>query len=1006
MLRFLRFEKCIAIWRLKFRPRRRHSSHLSIAYDDYDARSCQQATRQPSTTSQIRTHEQDRASRLEHERMLKLTNQFLSRNEWNSSEIKVWRDIFHYWISARATHMLKQNESKLGCKSPEFALLLFNTFISKGNPSDIQEIVSSEDHPMGGLVNLIEQLLLPFHDSSTHKKVQSDELFEELLHALFQASRVIECMKKFQIDPSYPRLKEDKWTLNWVELYIWSRRVDLLQKFLRFQRQGIKFETACGGESSADGCLKRMTRIFNALIVEDKAPLERVYNTLMSTWVHSGLPQSLDEAMDLLKMMERDDRIEISLPIPYNLVMQACNKFNRADIAKAVWGEIQEGKSLARPDVTTLATFLQVLVNCDQLDYAISILNEIEDGEGNFSGKTNNVCYNIILRGLAKSYRVNARVQAQNYLQKMIHLSATKENPWVAPDRISYSMVMDIISRDGGTSVEEILLNCHLFANKFNGLKPDCMMYNIALGTILNEIGNADAHNVPDPASIAQRSLSLLRTMSSHADFSPNTISYNTVFHILSTIKVPWEVIESLFEEMKLKYISGDDSVKPDEITYNIILRAKFTKPTNRSIESALKLFDEMKEFEMTPGCDSFNCLMRVIIQNEMPGALGLAREILEHMEAEHVIGGVSPDSNSYNILLHGYAKEGTLWAVREAEFLLERMLILARDPNRWQCRPNIVTYSCMMDAYSKARIPNAGSKADTLLCSMKKEGIKPNTICYNAAINCWANDEHDDKLLHAERLLFEMIDDAKINFMVKPNAITYTTIMKCWAKSKREEAPERIETILREMELCFKRGDASMSPTAYSYSTVISAWGRIGRSDKALDILRKMEEHYDTKKSKVRPNVSCYNVAINAIGKSKRSTKAQEAASLLQHMKNRHTQSGWKDVEPTAISYSSVLNACAYSNHEDKAETLRIAQNTFDDMLQSVTPTHSCYVNYLTACANLLPPGAHRDALIVAAFRDCRSRIGNVNEFLINCLRKFTSRSVYQQEMNSLRSS
>jgi hypothetical protein len=44
----------------------------------------------------------------------------------------------------------------------------------------------------------------------------------------------------------------------------------------------------------------------------------------------------------------------------------------------------------------------------------------------------------ITLKGLAKSNQVDASVQAQNYLQKMIHISRIDENLFVVPDRICY----------------------------------------------------------------------------------------------------------------------------------------------------------------------------------------------------------------------------------------------------------------------------------------------------------------------------------------------------------------------------------------------------------------------------------------------------------------------------------------------------------------------------------------------------------------------------------------
>jgi hypothetical protein len=95
-------------------------------------------------------------------------------------------------------------------------------------------------------------------------------------NALFQAPRVLEFMKKMNMDSFYSKVKPD----NWLEFYTWSKRVNLLQKFHRFVGQEFNFETVCGGDSSIDGCcLREMTQVFHGLILKDKVPLERDCNT-------------------------------------------------------------------------------------------------------------------------------------------------------------------------------------------------------------------------------------------------------------------------------------------------------------------------------------------------------------------------------------------------------------------------------------------------------------------------------------------------------------------------------------------------------------------------------------------------------------------------------------------------------------------------------------------------------------------------------------------------------
>jgi len=250
------------------------------------------------------------------------------------------------------------------------------------------------------------------------------------------------------------------------------------------------------------------------------------------------------------------------------------------------------------------------------------------------------------------------------------------------------------------------------------------------------------------------------------------------------------------------------------------------------------------------------------------------------------------------------------------------------------------------------------------------------------------------------------MQQDAANNPLVKPNSVSFSSVMNCWAQSSLDGAAERADAIMNRMELLAKNGDRGMHPNAYSYSTVISAWAKIGRADAALAILNRVEEAHVSGRSQVYPNFACYNAAINAIAKSKRKHKAEEAAAILNRMKLSHSETGYADAAPTPISYSSVLNACAYTvckNAEERSNAFRIARETLRDLLNNHEPTPGCYVNFFLACARLLPDGPNRDEMVVALFRDCQQR-GHVNDRVAVSFERAVPRHVFLQETERLR--
>lgn len=94
-------------------------------------------------------------------------------------------------------------------------------------------------------------------------------------------------------------------------------------------------------------------------------------------------------------------------------------------------------------------------------------------------------------------------------------------------------------------------------------------------------------------------------------------------------------------------------------------------------------------------------------------------------------------------------------------------------------------------------------------------------------------------------------------------------------------------------------------------------------------------------------------------------------------------------DVKPNTFVYTAVLNACAYTvgDQAEKAEALRIAEKTFEEMSNSqyegVRPNHVSFASYLTACRNLLPGDDARAAAISRIFQQCRDK-GQVDEIVL----------------------
>ena len=152
------------------------------------------------------------------------------------------------------------------------------------------------------------------------------------------------------------------------------------------------------------------------------------------------------------------------------------------------------------------------------------------------------------------------------------------------------------------------------------------------------------------------------------------------------------------------------------------------------------------------------------------------------------------------------------------------------------------------------------------------------------------------------------------------------------------------------------KNGNKAAKPDVYSFNHVISAWTHSGAeysAQRAERLLKKMASEG------VKINSFSYNGVINAWSKSKRPRKAQKALSILRGMDALY-KAGNKDIRPNAYSYTTLLNACAFSdpdNEKLRSQILEIARIALKELEVSKygEANHVTYGTFLKACGNLL---------------------------------------------------
>lgn len=313
--------------------------------------------------------------------------------------------------------------------------------------------------------------------------------------------------------------------------------------------------------------------------------------------------------------------------------------------------------------------------------------------------------------------------------------------------------------------------------------------------------------------------------------------------------------------------------------------------------------------------------------------------------------------------------------SARRAQTLLATMGKLHAS-KKTAVQPDLDCYYYVLITMSRSRVPTVGSNIPKLLKSMEDNGIFPDTLCFDAAIetlkNCARHSKSDDSDKYAratESMLLRMEDqrERSSESIVEPTAETYTNVIQALAARKTIKAAERADELLYKMETEYahKEGRELMRPTRDSYVGVIHAYGNSDADD-----------------------------------------KYQRANEVLQRMIAQHSR-GNEAARPDTWSFHAVIRACSRtaetaSSPEKQKEALLLAISTVQHMKKSEShlPNAKSYLLLLQCCANLLPQrSAEREKALRSIFRSCR-KDGLVNRQVLKQFQSTVSAEAYHVEV------
>jgi pentatricopeptide repeat protein len=516
--------------------------------------------------------------------------------------------------------------------------------------------------------------------------------------------------------------------------------------------------------------------------------------------------------------------------------------------------------------------------------------------------------------------------------------------------------------------------------------------YNLVLTAWANEVGPTEAEKVLD-------------RLDSHEGLQPNSISYITCMDSYARNGDVDNTLR-LLSRMEKAFTNGNLDAKPTRRAYTSALNALAKSQRGDSGQRAEILVANLERQykagneDLKPDTTIYNILIRC-----HKSSVTRQEKILYKMGKRDVV--------SYSTVIQSYSQLGGKQAAHKAQQLLDEA---CKDG----LKPNAQLFNSAITAWSRSGAKESPKRAEQLLRRMEDNNIQPNAIVYTSVINAWAKSGEAGSALRCEVLLKLMrVMYKQGSSEMKPNAQTFTTVISAWARSGERDACDHVERLVDTM-LKLSEGDKDMAPNVYTMSAAVDAYARAGgrgAASKANDLVKRLEaigvkanlqtynalisvygnsqqmgspqmaESILTKleESKdIMPTVVSYTSVVNAWAKSSEKDKARRSQLILERMKSLHVK-GMIGDKPNTFTFTAVINACATTygaDQEERSEAFRIAYNTFKELTECdyASPNHVTYSTFFRAIGKLVPHSEKRDSIVSASFRLC-CRDGLVDE-------------------------
>lgn len=337
-----------------------------------------------------------------------------------------------------------------------------------------------------------------------------------------------------------------------------------------------------------------------------------------------------------------------------------------------------------------------------------------------------------------------------------------------------------------------------------------------------------------------------------------------------------------------------------------------------RSILERIKEFGTSESTILKPDIHTFSMIMDGAIHDTRHSVL-VGQDILQYLLLHATSHPhLRPNVYTFSTLMNSWVKSGRTEAPEKVEELLEQMHELSFEEPEWDVAPNQVTYATAIDCWAQKGRPD---RVETLLQEMHEESrngneeLKPGLACFNGYLVALAKAGDVEKAQSVLDQMERLFESGELDG--KPSLISYSTVLSAFAHSRSE--PKVAESILQRMI------DQDITPNAISYNSVINAYVNSRNIERAEELLGEMHTRFLQGNTEVRPTVQTYTTVLSGWSRLRSSDAGERGERLLRLMREL-ANSGELESPPDIVAYNAVLDCWAKSKSPDarrKAQAL-----------------------------------------------------------------------------------